>query len=108
MNDKPNPPTIVTAVCSTVMGLLALAGCLIMMKSGCTDFLVFISIVANVMLADGSALVACRSGDRTTLRDRHRLLHRMEEPPPAAAKDVITTTPTEIKSRPRDGGQATE
>ena len=50
MNDKPNPPTIVTAVCSTAMGLFALAGCLIMMKSGGPDLLVFISIVANVGL----------------------------------------------------------
>ena len=51
MNDKLKPPTIVTAVCSTVMGLFALAGCLFMMKSGGPDFLVFISILANVMLA---------------------------------------------------------
>lgn len=52
MNDKLNkPPTIVTAVCSTVMGLFALAGCLFMMNSGGPDFLVFISILANVMLA---------------------------------------------------------
>ena len=50
MNDKSNPPTIVTAVCSTVMGLLALAGCLIMMKSGGPDLLVLISILANVIL----------------------------------------------------------
>lgn len=50
MNEKPKPPTIVTAVCSTVMGLFALAGCLCMMKSGGPDFLVLISIVANVGL----------------------------------------------------------
>ena len=50
MNDKPKPPTIVTAVCSTVTGLLSLAGCLCMMKSGGPDFLVLISIVANVGL----------------------------------------------------------
>lgn len=50
MNDKLKPPTIVTAVCSTVMGLFALAGCRFMMKSGGPDFLVLISILANVML----------------------------------------------------------
>ncbi len=50
MNEKPKPPTIVTAVCSTVMGLLALAGCLFMMKSGGPDFLVLIFIFADVML----------------------------------------------------------
>ena len=50
MNDKPKPPTIVTAVCSTAMGLFALAGCLFMMKSGGPDFLVLISILANVVL----------------------------------------------------------
>lgn len=43
-------PMIVTAVCSTVTGLLALASCLFMMKSGGPDFLVLISIPANVML----------------------------------------------------------
>lgn len=50
MNDKPKSPTIVTAVCSTVMALLALAGCLFLMKSGGPDLLVLISILANVML----------------------------------------------------------
>ena len=50
MNYTHKPPTIITAVCSTVMGLLALAGCLFMMKSGGPNFLVLISIVANVML----------------------------------------------------------
>lgn len=50
MNEKPKPPTIVTAVCSTVMGLFALAGCLFAMKSGGPDFLVLGSIVANVGL----------------------------------------------------------
>ena len=50
MNDKPRSPTIVTAVCSTVMGLFALAGCLFMMKSGGPDLLVVISIVVNVGL----------------------------------------------------------
>ena len=50
MNDKPKPPTILTAVCSTVMGLFALAGCLFMMKSSGPDVLVFISIVVNVVL----------------------------------------------------------
>ena len=50
MNEKPKPPTIVAAVCSTVTGLLAWAGCLCMMKSGGPDFLVLISILANVGL----------------------------------------------------------
>ena len=50
MNNKPKPPTILTAVCSTVMGLFALAGCLFMMKSSGPDVLVFISIVVNVVL----------------------------------------------------------
>ena len=50
MNDKPKPPTILTAVCSTVMGLFALAGGLFMMKSSGPDVLVFISIVVNVVL----------------------------------------------------------
>ena len=50
MSDKCSSPTIVAAVCSTVTGLLALAGCLCMMKSGGADFLVFISILANVGL----------------------------------------------------------
>lgn len=35
-------------------------------------------------------------------------LNRMEEPTHAAPKEVITSPPTEIKSRPRDGGQPTE
>jgi hypothetical protein len=50
MNDRLKPPTIVIAVCSSVMGLFALAGCLFMMKSGGPDFLALISIVANVGL----------------------------------------------------------
>lgn len=35
-------------------------------------------------------------------------LNRMEEPTHAAPKDVITSPPTEIKSRPRDSGQPTQ
>lgn len=50
MNDTHKPPTSITAVCSTVMGLFALAGCLFMMKSGGPDFLVLISIVVNAGL----------------------------------------------------------
>lgn len=50
MNDKPKPPTIVTAVCSTVVGLCALAGCFFTVKSNGPDFLFLISILANVML----------------------------------------------------------
>jgi len=50
MNDTHKPPTIITAVSSTLMGLFALAGCLFMMKSGGPDFLVLTSILVNVML----------------------------------------------------------
>ena len=50
MTDNHKPPTIVTAVCSTVMGLFALAGCFFIIKSGGPDVLVFISIVVNVLL----------------------------------------------------------
>ena len=50
MTDNHKPPTIVTAVSSTVMGLFALAGCLVVLKSDGLDFLVLISILVNVLL----------------------------------------------------------
>ena len=50
MNDKRKPPTIFTANCSTVMGMFALAGCLLMVKSDVPDFLVITSIFLNVGL----------------------------------------------------------
>lgn len=50
MNDKRQPPTIFTAVCSTFMGMFALAGCFFMVKSDGPDFLVITSILLNVGL----------------------------------------------------------
>ena len=50
MNEIQKPPTIGTAVSSTVMGLFALAGCLVVLKSDGPDFLVLISILVNVLL----------------------------------------------------------
>ena len=50
MSDNHNPPTIVTAVCSTAMGLFALAGCFFNGKSGGPDFLALAFILANVVL----------------------------------------------------------
>lgn len=50
MNDKRKPPTIITAVCFTIMGLFALAGCFVMVKSGGPDFLVITFILLNLGL----------------------------------------------------------
>ena len=89
MIDNHKPPPILTAVCSTVMGLFALAGCLFMMKSGGPDFLVFTFILANVALI-GLAVLQWVLYFRGYVDFRIEQLRREQQsnvssPPPASA-----------------------